>query len=105
MKKDIEFIIIITSIIGIVFLFGLIFSEQNTAIVGKAIEITCTDSDNGINREILGSVYGKNPSNGVWQNKVDFCNNEGKQCEFYCGDNEYWLKDCEFCVCLNGKCV
>jgi hypothetical protein len=67
-------------------------------------QITCTDSDSGINYNFKGSVTYK--WFNTYSNYTDYCyNNNAALAEYYCSPDNYARISTKACACSDGKCV
>ena len=67
-------------------------------------QITCTDSDSGINYNFKGSVTYK--WFNTYSNYTDYCyNNNAALAEYYCSPDNYARISTKVCACSDGKCV
>ncbi|MDP2925323.1 MAG: hypothetical protein Q8N99_03050 [Nanoarchaeota archaeon] len=95
-RNIILFIIVLFVIIAIFFFISYISLNK---ISGKAIVESCSDSDNGLNYNLGGSVDDNNGNYG------DYCSN-GKLMEAYCEDTKVsWREYSCSGECSDGECV
>lgn len=89
-----------------------ICEEGTKCIDGKCVadEISCTDSDNGMDYYVKGTTYGKDWASDDIVTKTDYCITGGDEAdmltEYYCKENQV-VYDTYKCpdVCSEGECV
>ncbi len=119
------FVVALVAIVAVVAIMGFLTQSTNSVtITGRASsvvdppspDLTCTETDGGINYYVKGSAKGKYLGTNAYLLVDDYCMNKakkvtscsGESCrlgEYYCGDDQYLYKEFTKCACENGACV
>ena len=78
-------------------------TRQSYACIVDPINMTCNDTDGGINYYTYGSVTA--PFNGIMYTNYDTCTSSTKLTEYYCYNNIASTSNFTCSNCSNGKCM